>query len=93
MWGSTNSISLPPKSNPASKKENILSQGDDAESSPFFVFITPDTPLQQYKEYDGMYLGHYVQYFFLVFFILGHVIFGLAIFLIFDSNYHWTKLR
>ena len=92
MWGSTNSISLPPKSNPASKKENILSQGDDAKSSLFFfVFITPDTPLQQYKEYDGMYLGHYVQYFFLVFFILGHVIFGLAIFLIFDSNYHWTK--
>ena len=46
---------------------------------------------QRYKEYDGMYLGHYVQYFFLLFFILGLVIFGLAIFLILDSNYHWTK--
>ena len=28
---------------------------------------------ERYKEYDGMYLGHYVQYFFLTFFILGLV--------------------
>lgn len=38
-----------------------------------------------------MYLGHYDQYFFLVFFVIGLVIFGLAIFLILDSNYHWMK--
>ena len=46
---------------------------------------------ERYKEYDGMYLGHYVQYFFLTFFILGLVIFGLGIFLILNSHYHWTK--
>ena len=45
----------------------------------------------RFKEYDGMYLGHYVQYFFLVFFVIGLIIFGLAIFLILDSNYHWMK--
>ena len=46
---------------------------------------------ERYKEYDGMYLGHYVQYFFLTFFILGFVIFGLGIFLMLDSHYHWMK--
>lgn len=46
---------------------------------------------ERYKEYDGTYLGHYVQYFFWFFFVLGLVIFGLAIFLMLDSHYHWTK--
>ena len=46
---------------------------------------------ERYKEYDGTYLGHYSQYFFWFFFVLGLVIFGLAIFLILDSHYHWTK--
>ena len=45
----------------------------------------------RYKEYDGTYLGHYVQYFVWFFFVLGLVIFGLAIFLMLDSHYHWTK--
>jgi len=46
---------------------------------------------ERYKEYDGTYLGHYSQYFFWFFFVLGLVIFGLAIFLILDIHYHWTK--
>lgn len=46
---------------------------------------------ERYKEYDGTYLGHYSQYFFWFFFVLGLVIFGLAIFLILDSHYRWTK--
>ena len=46
---------------------------------------------ERYKEYDGTYLGHYVQYFFWFFFVLGLVIFGLAIFLMLDSHYYWTK--
>ena len=46
---------------------------------------------ERYKEYDGTYLGHYVQYFFWFFFVLGLVIFGLAIFLMLDSHYHWTQ--
>ena len=46
---------------------------------------------ERYKEYDGCYLGHYAQWFFWFFFVLGLVIFGLAIFLILDSHYHWTK--
>lgn len=44
-----------------------------------------------YKEYDGTYLGHYVQYFFWFFFVLGVIIFGLTIFLLLDSHYHWSK--
>ena len=46
---------------------------------------------ERYKEYDGCYLGYYAQWFFWFFFVLGLVIFGLAIFLILDSHYHWTK--
>ena len=48
---------------------------------------------ERYKEYDGTYLGHYVQYFFWFFFVLGFVFFGLAIFLMLDSHYHWTNPR
>ena len=46
---------------------------------------------ERYKEYDGCYLGHYAQWFFWFFFVLGIVIFGLAMFLMFDSHYHWMK--
>ena len=46
---------------------------------------------EKYKEYDGTYLGHYVQYIFWFFFTIGLVIFGLGIFLMLDSHYHWTK--
>ena len=46
---------------------------------------------ERYKEYDGTYLGHYVQYFVWFFFALGVIIFGLTIFLLLDSHYHWSK--
>ena len=46
---------------------------------------------ERYKEYDGTYLGHYVQYFFWFFFALGVIILGLTIFLLLDSHYHWSK--
>lgn len=45
----------------------------------------------RYKEYDGTYLGHYVQYFVWFFFAVGLCIFGLVIYLILDSQYHWSK--
>ena len=44
---------------------------------------------ERYKEYDGCYLGHYAQWFFWFFFVLGIVIFGLIIFLSLDAHYHW----
>ena len=46
---------------------------------------------ERYKEYDGCYLGHYAQWFFWFFCVLGMVIFGLIIFLSLDAHYHWTK--
>ena len=46
---------------------------------------------ERYKEYDGTYLGHYVQYIFWFFFTIGLFMFGLGIFLMLDSHYHWTK--
>ena len=46
---------------------------------------------ERYKEYDGCYLGHYAQWFFWFFFAIGIVIFGLTIFLLLDSHYHWSK--
>ena len=46
---------------------------------------------EKYKEYDETYLRHYVQYFFWFFCVLGIFIFGLTIFLMLDSHYHWTK--
>lgn len=46
---------------------------------------------KRYKEYDGCYLGYYAQWFFWFFFVLGIVIFGLIIFLLLDSHYHWSK--
>ena len=46
---------------------------------------------ERYKEYNGCYLGHYAQWFFWFFCVLGMVIFGLIIFLWLDAHYHWTK--
>ena len=46
---------------------------------------------ERYKEYDGCYLGHYAQWFFWFFCVLGMVIFGLIIFLWLDAHHHWTK--
>lgn len=45
----------------------------------------------RYKEYDGTYLGHYAQYFFLFFFVLGIFVFLLMIFLSLNNHYHWTR--
>ena len=46
---------------------------------------------ESYKQYDGTCLGHYVQHVVWLFFTIGLVIFGLGIFLMLDSHYHWTK--
>lgn len=46
---------------------------------------------KRYKEYDGCYLGYYAQWFFWFFFVLGIVIFGLIIFLLLNSHYHWSN--
>ena len=46
---------------------------------------------ERYKKYDATYLGHYVQYFFWFFCVIGIDIFGLTIFLLLDSHYHWSK--
>ena len=46
---------------------------------------------ERYKEYNETYLGHYVQYFFWFFCVIGIVIFGLTIFLLLDIHYHWSK--
>ena len=46
---------------------------------------------ERYKEYNETYLGHYVQYFFWFFCVIGIVIFGLTILLLLDSYYHWSK--
>lgn len=46
---------------------------------------------QRYKEYDGSYLGHYIQYFVWFFFAVGLVILGLVVYLMLDSQYHWSK--
>ena len=46
---------------------------------------------KQYKEYAQTCLGRYAQKFFRLFFVLGSVIFSLAIFLILNRHYHWTK--
>ena len=46
---------------------------------------------QSYKEYDETYLRHYAQWFFWSFIVLVIVIFGLTIFLLLDSHYHWSK--
>ena len=46
---------------------------------------------KRFKEYDGTYLGRYIQYFFWFFCVIGIIIVGLAIFWMLDSHYHWMK--
>lgn len=46
---------------------------------------------ERYKEYDGCYLWNYSRRLFWFFFTTGIVIFGLVIFLTFDTHYHRTK--
>ena len=46
---------------------------------------------ERYKEYDGTNLGLYVQYILWFFFTIGLFMFGLGIFLMLDSHYHWTR--
>ena len=45
---------------------------------------------ERYKEYDGTYLGHYVQYIFWFFFTIGLFMFGLGIFMLLVSRYVTT---
>lgn len=47
--------------------------------------------MERYKEYDGCYLGHYAQWLFWFFFIIGVVITTLVIYMILDSHYHWSR--
>lgn len=46
---------------------------------------------RRYKEYDGTYLGHYIQYFVWFFFAVGLCVFGLIIYMMLDSHFHWSK--
>ena len=65
----------------------------DAEAYPWSgeMFADKRRMIQQsYKEYDETYLRHYAQWFFWSFVVLGIVIFGLTIFLLLDSHYHWS---
>ena len=44
---------------------------------------------KRYKEYDGCYLGHYAQWFFWFFFVLGFFVFTAVIVKIIGKNYGW----
>jgi len=44
---------------------------------------------KRYKEYDGCYLGHYAQWFFWFFFVLGFFVFTSAIVMIVGRWFHW----
>ena len=46
---------------------------------------------ERYKEYDGCYLGHYAQWFFWFFFMIGVIITFFVLYLLLDSHYHWIK--
>ena len=43
----------------------------------------------RYKEYDGCYLGHYAQWFFWFFFVLGFFVFTAVIVKIIGKNHGW----
>ena len=43
----------------------------------------------RYKEYDGCYLGHYAQWFFWFFFVIGFFVFTAGIVKIIGKNYGW----
>ena len=44
---------------------------------------------KRYKEYDGCYLGHYAQWFFWVFFVLGFFLFTSVIVMMVGKGLHW----
>ena len=44
---------------------------------------------ERYKEYDGCYLGHYAQWFFWFFFVLGFFIFAATIVMLVGRWLHW----
>ncbi len=45
---------------------------------------------ERYKEYDGTYLGHYVQYFVCFFFVLGLVVFCFIVMIPIAKYFHWS---
>ncbi|MBO4452128.1 MAG: hypothetical protein J5770_06910, partial [Bacteroidaceae bacterium] len=45
--------------------------------------------MNRYKEYDGCYLGHYAQWFFWFFFVLGFFVFATAIVMIVGRWCNW----
>ena len=45
--------------------------------------------MNRYKEYDGCYLGHYVQWFFWFFFVLGFFLFTSLMVLMVDKGLDW----
>ena len=44
---------------------------------------------KRYKEYDGFYLGHYAQWFFWFFFVLGFFLFTSVIVMMVGKGLHW----
>ena len=44
---------------------------------------------ERYKEYDGCYLGHYAQWFFWLFFILGLFLFSVMVEMMVSKHFHW----
>ena len=44
---------------------------------------------KRYKEYDGCYLGHYAQWFFWFFFVLGFFLFTSVIVMMVGKGLHW----
>ena len=44
---------------------------------------------KRYKEYDGCYLGHYAQWFFWFFFVLGFFLFTCVIVMMVGKGLHW----
>ena len=53
------------------------------------VYFTLSKVQKRYKEYDGCYLGHYAQWFFWFFFVLGFFIFTAAIVMMVGKWCNW----
>ena len=54
------------------------------------IFVEERRRVQKrFKEYDGCYLGHYAQWFFWFFFVLGFFVFTAVIVKIIGKNYGW----
>ena len=45
--------------------------------------------MNRYKEYDGCYLGHYAQWFFWFFFVLGFFMFATMVLMLVGKGLHW----